>query len=107
MVLKHFILITTLNLLLFSCSNEQKNRSEKVEEKINAKYLFTLKCAACHGSNGKLGASGASDLSLTELTDEELNSVVNNGRNGMPSFKESLSKEEQLEIIKFVKSLRK
>lgn len=107
MVLKAVSLFFIASILLVSCSNQSEELSDEATEKIDVKYLFTLKCASCHGSDGKLGAAGAKDLSSSILTDIELKKILTEGKNGMPSFGSSLSSEEQNEIIKFVKTLRK
>ena len=107
MVLKVVSLFFIASILSISCSTKTEHSEKNKEEKINVKYLFTLKCASCHGADGKLGAAGAKDLSSSILTDTELKKILTEGKNGMPSFGSSLSIEEQNEIIKFVKTLRK
>jgi len=57
--------------------------------------------------NGNLGAGGAKDLSISELTDNEIRSIIANGRSPMPSFKSSLSSDEIDEVMNFIKNLRK
>lgn len=90
---------------LVSCSSPEKDENKTT--KIDSKYLYTLKCAACHGTSGDLGAAGAKDLSISKLTDNELKKIITEGKSGMPAFQSSLSSEEIDEIINFVKHLRK
>ena len=107
MVLKKFYFILVLILTSCSSSNEENKHSEKVSKQIDSKYLYTLKCASCHGQDGKLGAGGAKDLSLSTITDKEIKGIISNGKAPMPSFKSSLSNDEIEEVMKFVKNLRK
>ena len=107
MVLIRVFLFSLIASIVVSCSTKNEHSEINQEEEINVKYIFTLKCALCHGADGKLGAAGAKDLSSSILSDIELKEILTNGKNGMPSFSSSLSKEEQNEIIKFVKTLRK
>ena len=70
--------------------------------------LFLMHCASCHGEDGKLGASGAKDLSVSKLTDKEIENIINNGKNAMPPMKVLLENKDNIElVIKHVKSLRK
>ena len=75
--------------------------------KADATSLFTMRCASCHGDDGKLGASGAKDLSISKLTDAEITSIIYNGKNGMPAFGDSFTKEQLDALVPIVKSLRK
>jgi len=99
-----------LCIVVSSCTNPVKERADlnvKVFSKSDAKALFTMKCASCHGMDGKLGAGGAKDLSISILEENQIISIINNGQNSMPSFEASISKEQHIELVKFVKSLRK
>jgi mono/diheme cytochrome c family protein len=107
MVLIRVFLFSLIASIVVSCSTKNEHSEINQEEEINVKYIFTLKCASCHGADGKLGVSGAKDLSISILSDIELKDIISNGKNGMPSFGSSLSLEEQNEIIKYVKTLRK
>lgn len=106
MVLKKFYFII-ISLLISSSCTEDNKQSKKVSKQRDSKYLYTLKCASCHGHNGKLGAGGAKDLSLSRITDAEIKYIISNGKAPMPSFKSNLSENEIEEVIKFVKNLRK
>ena len=96
---------------LVSCgsnSTESSEVSKKPISKAEAKYLFQNNCASCHGLDGKLGVGGAFDLSKSALSEEEIKKVIQNGRNGMPSFEGIiLPGDQQDKLISIVKSLRK
>lgn len=83
-------------------SEEQKSFSED-----DAKVLFSLKCASCHGADGKLGLAGAKDLSTSALTDSQIFEIIRDGKNGMPAFGETIPEEQLNALVSIVKSLRK
>ena len=66
-----------------------------------------MRCASCHGEDGKLGMSGAKDLSSSKLNEKEIGVILKNGKNGMPSFGESLNLNQQEALVVHVLSLRK
>lgn len=97
--------------LLVSCGPQTKEVEETTKEKPftkeDATSLFTMRCASCHGDDGKLGVAGAKDLSISTLTDAEITSTIYNGKNGMPSFGGAFSEEQLKALVPVVKSLRK
>ena len=81
MVLKHSILVLSSVLLLAGCGEDQKtdeqfkpisNEPISLED---ARAVYTLNCASCHGPDGTLQASNAKDLSISKLN-EDRKSVV-------------------------------
>jgi uncharacterized membrane protein SirB2 len=48
------------------------------------KAIYEANCIACHGANGKAMLAGAKDITATELKDEEIMTLLQNGKNGMP-----------------------
>jgi mono/diheme cytochrome c family protein len=100
-------------LILFGClENSDSLRADAREEQkpytINdAKALFSLKCASCHGMDGTLGASGANDLSKSSLDNEAILAILLKGKNRMPAFREISKEEHQTQLIQVIKSLRK
>ncbi|MEY4571021.1 MAG: hypothetical protein RLZ10_214 [Bacteroidota bacterium] len=95
---------------LFSSCGE--NTEPVVESKKSpqeeAKNLYTLNCASCHGMDGKLGGSGSKDLSKSTLTDAEMISIITNGKNNMPAMKDVISDASKIKnLAEFVKTLRK
>jgi len=98
-------------LICISCSNENIQEVQEDEakqlSKDDAKALFLMRCASCHGEDGKLGMSGAKDLSSSKLNEKEIGVILKNGKNGMPSFGESLNLNQQEALVVHVLSLRK
>jgi mono/diheme cytochrome c family protein len=77
-----------------------------------AKTLFQTKCATCHGPNGAGTALGkrinAPDLRSTEVQEQssaDLAQVIAGGKNNMPSFASSLTKEQTDTLVKYVRGL--
>lgn len=73
-----------------------------------AKDLYTLYCASCHGMDGKLGGSGSKDLSKSTLSDTEMIHIITNGKNNMPAMKDVIQDPAKIKnLAEFVKTLRK
>lgn len=74
-----------------------------------ARALYVLHCEACHGMDGKKGNSNAADLSVSELDDQKIKSVILNGNDeGMMPFKDVITSDKQVNaIVEYVKKLRK
>ena|ERR1044071_1348243 len=80
------------------------------------KAVFEKSCVACHGKDGKgnpamAKALGEKGLNITtketaDKSDEQLIKVIAEGRGKMPAQK-SLSKDEQKNVVGYVRSLSK
>jgi len=70
-----------------------ESAKEKASGKIDAGKVMSAKCAMCHGADFK-GQGTAPDLTAKKLANDELVTVITNGRNGMPPFKGQLSDDE-------------
>lgn len=99
---------------MISCSGSQTEKVEKTSEQEkkefslnDAKNLYTMKCASCHGSDGKLGMSGAKDLSASKITDQQIMCTIQSGQNAMPAFKDAIPDYQLEKLVTVVKSLRK
>jgi cytochrome c6 len=75
---------------------------------------FRTKCAICHGPAGAGSEVGKSmnvpDLrsqAVQGLADAELAQVISDGKDGMPSFKSSLSADQIQALVKHVRALAK
>jgi mono/diheme cytochrome c family protein len=79
--------------------------------------LFAEHCAPCHGMDGKARTPagrklGAKDLSLSKLSDAELEKQIvtgakdTRGLDRMPSFKEKLQPAEISAVVAYVKTFR-
>ena len=80
------------------------------------KALFEKSCAGCHGVDGKGNAAMAKVLGekglniatkeVAQMSDEKLLKVIAEGAGKMPAQK-SLSKDEQKQVLSYVRSLAK
>jgi cytochrome c6 len=81
----------------------------------DAAPTYKAKCAACHGADGKgetaMGKKfGLRDLASPEvqkLSDDELNTIIADGKDKMPSYKKSLKPEQVKELVGYIRSLAK
>lgn len=109
MVLRFFIF--SFILLLTACGsgsvkNEDVIPNETPEEK--GESLYILNCASCHGEDGKLGSSGAKDLSVSKLSDQQIEEIIRKGKNAMPSQEAVLETDENIRlVIEHVKTLKR
>jgi cytochrome c6 len=88
-------------------SNEPTVETPKSPQE-EAKDLYTLNCASCHGMDGKLGGSGSKDLSKSTLSDTEMINIITNGKNNMPAMKDVIQDPVKIKnLAEFVKTLRK
>ena len=81
----------------------------------DAPSTYKAKCSACHGADGKgetaMGKKfGLRDLASPEvqkLSDDELNTIIADGKDKMPSYKKSLKPEQVKELVAYIRSLAK
>lgn len=70
---------------------------------VDGRELFIENCAGCHALSDALavGTIGP-DLDSIELEDPEINSIITNGKGGMPAFKDTLEEWEIAAIATYV-----
>jgi mono/diheme cytochrome c family protein len=71
----------------------------------NGAAVFGKKCAGCHGSDGKTGSNGPSLLSAAADPATTIATYLIDGKNRMPSFKDS-SDQELADLIAHVKTIK-
>lgn len=109
MVLKHRYILFALmtGLLLWACGAGNSGEKKTAEaEKPDGLFLYTKKCAACHGPDGDKGVSGAKNLKETTFSDAEKKQIILQGKGSMPAFKISLSSEEADAIVEYIRSFQ-
>ena len=80
-----------------------------------AATLYKTKCAACHGADGKgettMGkANKLRDLASADVqkqSDADLTTVVSAGKNKMPAYGKSLSRDEIKSLVEYIRGLAK
>ncbi len=115
MVLKyHLLFIPSVCFVLASCGEPTKPETDVKpisNEPISledARAVYTLNCASCHGPDGTLQASNAKDLSVSTLDEKSIEKVIRKGNDkGMMPYEDMLSTSEIKGLIKFVQNLRK
>lgn len=92
--------------ILGSCETKAPS-SSSVKEKSNGRELFLKNCVACHGADGKKMLAGAKDLSVSVLSENEMKTIIQQGKGNMAGYKSLLSENEIDSIIQFIKTLKK
>jgi cytochrome c6 len=74
----------------------------------DAAAVYSSRCNACHGKDGKGTAvgkkMGAPELATLGKSEAEIAAAITNGKGKMSAFKGKLSDEEIQAVAKFVKS---
>ena len=68
--------------------------------------LFTQRCAACHGADGRKGLNGAHDLTKSNLNTTGRIYLVTHGLGNMPAFKPPLSDSEIEQVVAYSLTLK-
>lgn len=74
---------------------------------------FKTKCAMCHGEDGKANtpagkafkAVSLRDPMVVNSSDEELITIVKNGKNKMPVFKDKLTEDQIKAVVAYIRTL--
>jgi cytochrome c6 len=77
--------------------------------------LFKGKCAACHGADAKGETAMGKNLKLRDLasaevqaqTDAQLNQIITDGKGKMPKSDGKLTKDQIVDLVKHIRSLKK
>lgn len=111
---KNLLFISAVCFVLASCGEEKKpeagvkpvsNEPISLED---ARAVYTLNCASCHGPDGTLKASNAKDLSISTLDEKAIEKMIRKGNDkGMMPYEDMLSTPEIKGLVKFVQNLRK
>ncbi len=78
--------------------------------------IYAEKCSVCHGPNGKGDGPGGAALNpkprdhtdgkyMNSRTDEQLLTVIHNGKGAMPAWKGVLTEDQMHAVLKHVRSL--
>ena len=79
------------------------------------KGIFTSKCIICHGADGTGKTQIGKTLKIPDfhspeikkLPDADLKTVITNGKNKMPPFKEKLTEAQIDQVLSYVRELGK
>lgn len=108
---KVYITLISTVLALMACGGNDRAASTGAAASSNveisvpeAKRIYTMKCALCHGSDGKLMIGGAPDLTQSEMTHEERVAIITYGKGQMPPQKDVLTSAEIRAVAKYTES---
>lgn len=93
-------LLIGLPFFFIACSSGQQGASDLGKE------VYKGHCVSCHGDLGDAQVSGAKDLTTSLLAEDEVQSMVLNGRMLMRPYKGVLSLEEIEAVSTYVFALR-
>jgi mono/diheme cytochrome c family protein len=104
--------IAMLPLFLFAIPHSAAAQADKAAE---GQKLFEARCVQCHGPDGSANttigkAVGAKDLRAAEalnLTDAQIATQIEKGKNNMPPFGDALNKEQVSDLVAYVRVLGK
>ena len=81
----------------------------------DAAGTYKAKCSACHGADAKgdtpvgkkMGIKDFASPEVQKMSDVELTAAIADGKNKMPSYKNSLKPEQIEELVGYIRSLAK
>lgn len=109
MALRQTLFMSALSVvLIFSCASATESEAERpaTSGRINGAKIYSSHCTLCHGKDGKLGISDAKDLSITQLSKDEMIAVITHGKGTMAPYKNMLSKAEIAAVVEHVRTLK-
>ena len=95
-----FFNVSWILLLFLSCANEPENFE------VNGQEIFESNCIQCHGLKGNLQVSGASDLTKSNLSEEQIINFIKKGRNAMIPYEKLLTESQINAVATYVQGLR-
>lgn len=104
-VLSLLLIISAYGLAEMSKRVAKKEIVVKANEDLG-KAVYNAQCSNCHGTDGKLGLAGAKNLGVSNLSKEEIVSLINNGKNAMPKFNDVLTEEQKISVAQYVINFR-
>jgi mono/diheme cytochrome c family protein len=108
-----FIVFGGLLLACGSTSQEKEASPTVVDENEplpieEARTVYTLNCASCHGQDGTAQISNAADLSKSKMDVAAIEKTIRKGNDkGMMPYEEMLTVGEIKGLVAFVETLRK
>ena len=82
--------------------------TDEITGNVDGEKVYRHYCISCHGPDGKRGISNASDLSKSNLTEEEIRTIILFGNaKGMPSYQSIIKGDDEREaLIEYIQTLR-
>lgn len=79
----------------------------KTNVSMTGEEIYNSDCSKCHGEDGSAGIAGAYDLSKSTIANDDIVSVIVNGKGAMNGFGDAYNQNQLDSIVSYVKSLRK
>jgi mono/diheme cytochrome c family protein len=100
--------IGLLILALVACGGGEPGTSGPpgTSQAASGERIFRTHCTLCHGNDGALGLNQAKDLTVSELSRDEMIAMVTHGKGTMMSYKNVLTKAEIEAVVEHVRSLQ-
>ena len=103
--------VAILSLMLASLAAAKTGKASENE----AASAFKLQCSSCHGANGAGDTSVGKTLKAADLrsqavqkqSDTELAQIIADGKGNMPSFSDSLTKDQISALVAYIRKLAK
>ena len=89
-----YVLLNSFLAFVFSLCFEACSDEPKAQGPVDVKALFIKRCSTCHGSEGNLQMSGAKNITVSQLSSEEIKNQIVHGKGGMPPFESMLTVQE-------------
>jgi len=107
--------IPALALLIVIATAFSAAFAEKAPPASEAKSNFNLQCSSCHGKDGtgdtpvgkSLNAADLRSKDVQKQSDAELAQIISEGKGNMPSFSDSLSKDQISALVAYIRKLAK
>ena len=80
-----------------------------------AEATYKAKCATCHGADGKgetaagksMNAGSFARPAVAKMSDEDLSSAIEKGKNKMPAYGKSLKPDQIKDLVAYIRNLAK
>lgn len=73
---------------------------------LHGKAIYNAQCVVCHGADGTAGLSGAKNLQTSQKNTEEIQSIINTGKNTMPKMEGKFDEQELKALVQYVNGLK-
>jgi mono/diheme cytochrome c family protein len=98
--------------ILFLAQPQTAKAAEAPSHNANGSSIFTANCVVCHGANGS-GSDVGKSLHAPDLrshkvqmrSNVDLARFIGEGSGAMPSFKDSLDRQQILDAVRYVRYL--
>lgn len=106
-LLSFIMIVGSYGLAEMAKKKKSGDNSIVLSENSPGRDIFNAKCSGCHGKNANNPGSGYPNLSDSKISADSCFKVISQGRNGMLSYKDSLSETQIKKLVAFIDSVKK